>query len=116
MSEETTHQIASQAREMSCEAAVFTALSALPLVPGDQGTAALASVLARQIDADPGPMRVAELSRVLLATLESLGASPQARKALLKDQKAAGPGAIQQRETELDKLRKRRQAQMPGAL
>lgn len=66
---------------------VYTAVNAtlreLPLAPEDKAGAALARRLANAIDAELSGRTVAELGRALLATLDALGATPAARKAIV---------------------------------
>lgn len=86
--------------------AVRSALAELDLDESDQGAVALAGRLADAIDEEESGRTTAELAGKLLAVLESLGATPAARKALQKGMKqdvSTGSSA-------LDELRAKRAA------
>ncbi|WP_435582908.1 terminase small subunit [Amycolatopsis thermoflava] len=67
--------------------AVYTATNAtlreLKLGAEDKAGAALARRLAKAIDEESSGRTIAELGRALLATLDALGATPAARKAIV---------------------------------
>ncbi|HET6291008.1 MAG TPA: hypothetical protein VFG15_30225 [Amycolatopsis sp.] len=69
--------------ERSVLTAVGQALDALDLEDEDIGAATLARRLAVALDAETSGRTVAELSGRLLSVLESLGATPAARKSIL---------------------------------
>ncbi|GAB3372514.1 terminase small subunit [Amycolatopsis echigonensis] len=92
--------------------ATESALAALDLEDEDQAAAALALRLASALDFEESGRTTAELAGKLLATLESLGATPAARKAVLP--KGGAPGDSPAR-TARDDLRARRAARAHGA-
>jgi hypothetical protein len=83
--------------------AVRSALAELDLIGADQGAVALAWKLAEAIDVEESGRTLAELSSRLLQTLESLGATPAARKAIAKGVPTDGNTG-----SDLDDLRARR--------
>lgn len=87
--------------------AVGATLDVLELAEEDAGAAALARRLAQTIEVEDSGRTVAELAGKLLAVLESLGATPAARKALLKGVHQ-GDGGKQR--SKLDELRAKREA------
>ncbi|WP_455578070.1 terminase small subunit [Amycolatopsis japonica] len=65
-------------------------LNALELTDTDTAAATLALKLAEALDNEKSGRTISELSAKLLAVLESLGATPAARKALQKGAPAIG--------------------------
>lgn len=92
--------------------AVVTALAELDLDDEDQAAAALALRLASAIDSEESGRTVAELAGKLLSTLESLGATPAARKAVLPK---GGPVERTPEQRAMDELKERRAARSAGA-
>ncbi|MBN9739541.1 hypothetical protein DMP23_00215 [Amycolatopsis sp. A1MSW2902] len=90
--------------------AVRAAVGVLEISGEDKGAVALALRLAVAIDEEDSGRTVAELSGRLLAVLESLGATPAARKALAKGVPANGAA----KQSALDELRKRREQRRNG--
>ncbi|MGA6164297.1 terminase small subunit [Amycolatopsis magusensis] len=93
-------------------AAVRASVAALDLKAEDQGAAVLAGNLAERLDGEGSARPAAELAGKLLAVLESLGATPQARKALLKGEPVGKAEAVK---SALDELRERRQRRASGS-
>jgi hypothetical protein len=91
--------------------AVRTALADLDVSGEDQGAIALALRLASAIDAEDSGRTVAELAGKLLAVLESLGATPAARKAILPKGGAVNDSPAR---TARDELRARRSRRANG--
>lgn len=85
--------------------ALRVTLAELDLSGQDQAASALAGRLAELLDAEESGRTAAELAGKLLATLESLGATPAARKALLKGVPAGESG----KQSALDEFRARRE-------
>jgi hypothetical protein len=96
---------------------VYTALGAtlkeLDLGPEDKAGEALARRLATAIDQETSGRTVAELGRAMLAVLESLGATPAARKALMKG--VQQPNERPDDTSGVDELRKRRDSRADRA-
>lgn len=108
----------SAARSARSSRAVYTALNAtlakLELGQEDKAGAALARRLAKAIDQETSGRTVAELGRAMLAVLESLGATPAARKALAKGVGQGAGDSGQPQQSKLDELRKRRDRRKHG--
>ena len=92
----------SDIESQSVTGALRSTLAALDLDEADQAAAALAWRLAETIDVEDSGRTVSELAGKLLQVLESLGATPAARKALLKG--VTQDVGVKQRST-LDELR-----------
>ncbi|WP_146240144.1 terminase small subunit [Prauserella flavalba] len=94
-------------------AALNKTLKTLQLGEQDKAGEALARRLATAIDQETSGRTVAELGRAMLAVLESLGATPAARRAIVKGvQPNAATGG---QSSALDELRKRRDRRAHGA-
>jgi hypothetical protein len=93
------------------EAAVAAAVTHLELMQEDQGAVALALKISAALDRESNGRTISELSRQLLSTLESLGASPAARRTLMKGVPVAGQA---NRSDPLDELRAKRAARSNG--
>lgn len=89
---------------------VRAAVGVLDVSGEDEAAVALALRLAVAIDNEGSGRTVAELAGRLLAVLESLGATPAARKALAKGVPADGAA----KQSALDELRKRREQRRNG--
>ncbi|MEU8636780.1 hypothetical protein AB0C38_31805 [Amycolatopsis sp. NPDC048633] len=92
-------------RHEDVHGAVKDALDALDLDDEDQAAVALALRLGSAIDAEENGRTVAELAGKLLSTLESLGATPAARKAVLPRSAPAERSAAQRAKDELKERR-----------
>ncbi|MBN6037466.1 hypothetical protein [Amycolatopsis sp. 195334CR] len=92
--------------------AVGVTLDVLDLADEDQAAAALARNLAERLDTEKSARTAAELAGKLLAVLESLGATPAARKAILPKGGEVGDSPAR---TARDELRARRAARAYGA-
>ncbi|MBK1785127.1 terminase small subunit [Prauserella cavernicola] len=83
----TAAKRAPRAKSAATSKAVYTAVNAtlkeLKLEEQDKAAASLTRRLAKAIDQETSGRTVAELGRAMLAVLESLGATPAARKAIL---------------------------------
>ncbi|WP_318306000.1 terminase small subunit [Amycolatopsis solani] len=90
--------------------AVRAAVGVLETSPEDAGAVALAQRLGEAIDEESSGRTIAELAGRLLAVLESLGATPAARKALAK----GVPADDAAKKSALDELRKRREQRKRG--
>lgn len=103
MSDVSSHDVTGSVRETLAE---------LDLGEEDRAACALAVRLAEAIDVEGSGRTVSELAGKLLAVLESLGATPAARKALLK---GVNQGAEVRQRSTLDELRERRDRRKHGA-
>ncbi|EHR62639.1 terminase small subunit [Saccharomonospora cyanea] len=92
--------------------ALRSTLGALDLDEEDQAACALAWRLAEAIDTEGSARALADLAGKLLQVLESLGATPAARKALVK---GVDQGAGARQRSALDELRERRDRRKNGA-
>jgi hypothetical protein len=104
--------------ELDVLGAVREALGGIKLNTEDLGASGLALRLAYEIDnmgdVRGGSRTLAELGRALLATLESLGMTPQARKGIKVPEGVTPSGpVVDPREAAKDELRARRRMAGP---
>lgn len=103
--------VVSEIESLSVMDALRSTLGVLDLGEEDRAACALAWRLAEAIDTEGSARALSDLAGKLLQVLESLGATPAARKALLKGVEQ-GAGARQR--SALDELRERRDRRKNG--